>query len=401
MTQDLNLEEIIRMLDNASYFKNYGFASSRVNGSKATGVCPFCSGKKKKFNLNLDSGLWRCFECGKSGNQITFYAQRFGVSNGDAIKEIKRFLNIEDDIRDFKRVNKTTPQDNAEKRDMTSQVDLPKRPTLSSETSKGEEDSKHLEEIKHPYERLIELAHLTQGDRESLKKKRGFTDVIIDEFKFRSGGDYMREVISRLQTEYAGDRLLDVGILRNVNGSMLPEKQLLEERILIPYLDEDGHVYYLRPHKMGLSNIPVEAFSRYLLRNRSRKIVLTEGEFKAVALSAWGIAGVGSPGTGTFGEKNLDRLTYLLQEFEVKEVCVIFDSEEKGNPEFQNFKEQLNKRYDTQYWSYIMAYKLHQAGFITTVGWLPTEWRVDGKIDFDGALAQGRQALQGFSCFPR
>lgn len=383
------------MLDNATYFKNYGFTPSRENGSKVTGACPFCSGKKKKFNLNLESGLWKCFDCGKSGNQISFYAQRFNVSNGDAIKEIKRFLNIEDEVREAKRASKSERQDNAERRDMSPQVSLPKDPDSSSEATKAEEINpeekvKHSEELKHPYERLIELAHLTSEDQESLKKKRGFTEAIIDEFRFRSGGDYIREVISRLQTEYAGDRLLEVGILRNVNGTLLPEKQLLEERIIIPYLDEEGHVYHIRPHKMGLSNIPAEPFSRYLLKNRSRKIILTEGEFKAVALSVWGIAGIGSPGTGTFGEKNLDRLVFLLQEFEVKEICIIFDSEEKGNPEFQNFKEQLNKRYDTQYWSYIMAYKLHQAGFITTVGWLPAEWRVDGKIDFDGALAQGR-----------
>ena len=394
MTQDLNLEEIIQRLDNSTYFKNYGFTPSRENGSKATGICPFCSGKKKKFNLNLQSGLWKCFDCGKSGNQITFYAQRFNVSNGDAIKEIKRFLNIEDDIREARRVNNSKKQSDAAKRDLPPQVVSPKEPNSSSETSKDEENIKHRVENMHPYERLIELAHLTPEDQESLKKKRGFTDTIIDEFKFRSGGDYLRGVIDNLKLEYSEDRLNEVGILRNVNGTFLPEKQLLEERILIPYLDEDGHVYYLRPHKMGLSNIPAEPFSRYLLRNRSRKVVLTEGEFKAVALSAWGIAGVGSPGTGTFGEKNLDRLVFMLQEFEVKEVCIIYDSEEKGNPEFPNFKEQLNKRYDTQYWSYIMAMKLHQAGFIATIGWLPVEWRVEGKIDFDGALAQGRTAAE-------
>jgi DNA primase len=382
------------MLDNAAYFKNYGFTPSKENGHKATGVCPFCSGKKRKFNLNIDNGLWKCFDCGKSGNQITYYAQLHNVSNGDAIKEIKRFLSIEDDIKEAKRAKTVKKQDSTETLGMIPQVDSPKELDSSSETTKGEENTKHPEEEKHPYERLIELAHLTLEDRESLKKKRGFTDEIIDEFRFCSCGDYIREVIEKLQTEYSVDRLFDVGILRNVNGTFLPEKQLIEERILVPYLDEDGHVYYLRPHKMGLSNIPAEPFSRYLLRNRSRKVILTEGEFKAVALSAWGIAGVGSPGTGTFGEKNLDRLVFLLQEFEAKEICIIYDSEEKGNPEFKNFKEQLNKRYDTQYWSYIMAYKLHHAGFITTIGWLPAEWRVDGKIDFDGALAQGRTAAE-------
>lgn len=383
MSQNQNLDEILRMLDNAAYFKNYGFTPSRENGHKATGLCPFCFGKKKKFNLNIESGLWKCFECGKSGNQISFYAQLRNASNGEAIQEIKRFLNIEDELREVHRKKDSTALDKSD------QVVWSKEQNSSSKEKSEEEP-----ETKHPYERLIELAHLTPEDRESLKEKRGFTDAIIDEFRFRSAGDYMREVISRLQMEYAGDRLLEIGILRNINGTLLPEKQLLEERVIIPYLDEEGHIYYVRPHKMGLSNIPVEPFCRYLLKDHPRKIILTEGEFKAVALKAWEIAGLASPGTGTFGEKNLERLVYLLQEFEVKEVCVVFDSEEKGNPEFSNFKEQINKRFDTQYWSYMMAYKLRQAGFITTIGWLPAEWRVNGKIDFDGALAQGRTAAE-------
>lgn len=381
LSQNLSLNEIIGQLDNASYFKTYGFTPSKERGHKAEGDCPFCH--KKKFNLDLQKGLWKCFGCGRSGNQITFYAQLHNVSNGEAIKEIKRFSHIEEDV--YQEPSKTSAPATLEK---TNQADSPKETIPSSEATKEEEN------IKHPYERLIELAHLTSADRESLKKKRGFTDAIIDEFKFRSGGDYLREVVVKLRGEYSEDKLQEVGILRNVNGTLLPEKQLLDERILIPYLDEEGHVYHLRPHKLGFSNIPAQPYCRYLLKSHPRKIILTEGEFKATALSAWGIAGIGGPGTSSFSDKNFDRLVLMLQEFDVKEICIVYDSEEKGNPEFPNFKEQLNKRFDTQYWSYMMAYKLHQAGFITTIGWLPAEWRVEGKIDFDGALAQGHTAVE-------
>jgi len=365
---NLSLDEIINRIDNTHFFKTYGFTPSKERGNKAEGECPFC--RKKKFNLNLQKGLWQCFGCQRSGNQITFLAQLHNISNGEAIREIKRYLNIDDD----------SPRTSA-KAFLESSENLP-------------ENTESQDQNKHPYERLIELAILTPGDRDSLKKKRGFTEKMIEEFKFRSGGEYMREVIEQLRGEYAEDKLLEAGILRNVNGTLLPENQLLEERILIPYLDEEGHIYHLRPHKLGFSGVPAQPYCRYLLRNRPRKIVLTEGEFKAVALSAWGIAGIGGPGISSFGEKNFDRLVHLLQEFDVKEVCVIYDSEEKGNPEFSNFKPELHKRYDTQYWSYMMAYKLRQAGFITTIGWLPAEWRVDGKIDFDGALAQGRTAAE-------
>ncbi|HHY27198.1 MAG TPA: DNA primase [Desulfitobacterium dehalogenans] len=398
-----SLEDIISRLDNAAFFKDHGFVAKKNTGRRAEGICPFCG--EAKLNLNLEKGLWQCFGCHKSGNQITFYALRNNTTNREAVKAIKSYLGMEDDPPPKKKRRESVSGAQSGQRDAagmdvnpagSADVGGPEMggPSESGEQNPHEEAAPDEVEQKHPYERLIELASLTPADRESLKKKRGFTDEMIEEFKFRSGGDYLRGIVEKLQGEYSGDRLLELGILRNVNGTLLPEKQLLEERILIPYLDEEGQVYHLRPHKLGFSNIPAQPYSRYLLRHHPKKIVLTEGEFKAAALTAWEIAGIGGPGTSSFGDKNLDRLVFLLQEFDVKEVCVIYDSEEKGDPSLPNFKEQLNKRYDTQYWSYIMAYKLHQAGFKTTVGWLPAEWRVDGKIDFDGALAQGRTAAE-------
>ncbi|MCM1564902.1 MAG: CHC2 zinc finger domain-containing protein [Dehalobacter sp.] len=407
-----SLEEIINAINNIDFFKRYGFIPTKEKGGKAEGECPFCH--KKKFSLNTEKGLWQCFSCKRHGNQILFLAQLQGIGNSQAVKEIKQYLGISEEPPAAGRrkpkgsqVEKNTargseggpPGEASEQELDAADSEYPKSDVAPSENRSDiipepTEDSQEDGEEKHPYERLIELAKLNPEDRESLKKKRGFTDQIIDEFRFRSGGDYIREVISRLQREYANERLLEVGILREVNGTLLPEKQLLDNRIIIPYLDEYGKVYHLRPHKLGLGDIPTEPYSRYFLKDHPRKVVLTEGEFKTNALYAWGIPGIGGPGTGSFGDKNFDRLVYLLQEFDVKEVCIIFDSEEKGNPAYSNFKEQVQKRYDTQYWSYIMGYKLLQAGFKTTIGWLPAEWRIDGKIDFDGALAQGRTAAE-------
>jgi len=243
---------------------------------------------------------------------------------------------------------------------------------------------------KHPYHRLVELAHLTDEHRQEFKTKRGFNDETIDTFMFRSGGDYIKNVVEQLKQEYAHDDLLKVGILKEVNGTLIVENQLLDGRILIPYIDKNLQVYHLRPHKLGFKGIPVQPYCSYFLKEKPKKIILTEGEFKTTALWQWGIPGLGIPGVPSFGRDNLDRLVKFLKEFGIEEIVVIFDSEEKGNPAFSNFKEKIEDRYDTQYWSYLMAYKLNKAGFIVSVGWLPPSWRENGKIDFDGALAQGR-----------
>ena len=44
-------------------------------------------------------------------------------------------------------------------------------------------------------------------------------------------------------------------------------------------------------------------------------------------------------------------------------MIVINDSEEKGNPAFPNYKPDPEKRYDTEFWTYLTAYKLNKAGF--------------------------------------
>ncbi|NPV30734.1 MAG: DUF3854 domain-containing protein [Firmicutes bacterium] len=149
-------------------------------------------------------------------------------------------------------------------------------------------------------------------------------------------------------------------------------------------------VYYIRPHKLGFEKLPPQVYCRYFLQDHPEHVVLTEGEFKAAALWQWRIPAVAVPGVSSFGGKHLDRLVALLREFGVKKVTVIFDNEIKDNPEYPNYKPKVSDRYDTQLWAYLMAYKLGRAGFDTRVGWLPDEWRVQGKIDFDGALAQGR-----------
>jgi DNA primase len=130
------------------------------------------------------------------------------------------------------------------------------------------------------------------------------------------------------------------------------------------------------------------------LKNNPEEIVLTEGEFKAAALYQLGIPAIAIPGISSFGDKHFDRLVEILRESGVKKVTIIFDNEIKDDPAFPNYKEKPADRWDADYWTYMMAYKLGrvegQVRFITRCGRLPDEWRQNGKIDFDGALALGK-----------
>lgn len=368
----MDLKEILNRLDNVAFFETHGLRVVKRNQRKNWECeCPFC-GDQKHFSFNPDKGLWRCFKCEESGNAVSFYAKLRGCNNGQAIKAIKEFMGIEDDWE----------PENSKRNQELKVVSAPTKPTKKVD--------KPVNPDKHPYHRLIELVHLTDEHRQELKVKRGFADQTIDTFMFRSGGEYIIDVVEQLKKEYPLEDLVETGILKEINGTYLIENQLTDGRILIPYIDEDGKIYHLRPHKLGFEGIPIQPYCKFLLKDKPAKIVLTEGEFKANALWQWGIPGLAIPGISSFGGNNFDRLVDLLKLYEVKEIVVIFDSETKDNPAYPNFKEKIEDRYDTQYWSYMMAYKLNKEGFRTSVGWLPPEWRDNGKIDFDGALAKGK-----------
>lgn len=52
--------------------------------------CPFCDDKKHHLNINTENNQWYCFKCGSYGNDVSLYAQIHGISNRDAVRELKK-----------------------------------------------------------------------------------------------------------------------------------------------------------------------------------------------------------------------------------------------------------------------------------------------------------------------
>jgi len=241
------------------------------------------------------------------------------------------------------------------------------------------------------YSRFIELTELFKGDKITLQKRRGFTDDTIKDLCFRSGNKNLIEpAMEILQKEFPFEQLVESGLLMDDNGKAIINKQLLEGRILIPYLDENKKVSHIRPHKLGFKEKKIQVYCRYLLKDTPSYVVLTEGEFKAVALFQLGIPAISIPGVASFVGEHFNRLVDLFKEFEVKKVTILFDNEEKADSNLPNFKPDHRKRYDTDFWAYIMAYKLGKIdGLEANIAKLPDDWRIDGKADCDRALASG------------
>jgi len=227
-----------------------------------------------------------------------------------------------------------------------------------------------MSDYKDVIQRIIENTSLLPKHREELKVKRGFTDEVIDAMQFRSCG-------------------------KQINGAAwykeIPDnfqKSLSFENILIPYLNADAIPTHIRPHKFGVKGLGVQVYIPHkYIGDNTRRVVLAESEFKALASCLMGVPAIGIPGIASFSGVKFNILSEILKQVGVQEAVICFDMEEKGDPTLGNYKPDFKVRYDTEFYAYVMAQKLCNDGVKAKVATLDSRWMVDGKIDIDGILA--------------
>lgn len=84
----MNKQQILTNLDIANYFQTQ-IPSLKVNGSpNAIGLCPFHEDHNPSFSVNIKTGLFNCFACGKKGDIFTFYQELKGVDFPTALRDI-------------------------------------------------------------------------------------------------------------------------------------------------------------------------------------------------------------------------------------------------------------------------------------------------------------------------
>lgn len=254
--------------------------------------------------------------------------------------------------------------------------------------------------MKEIYTYLMERGNLLEAHKLELITKRGFSDKIIAEQKFFSGGQYLGEFEKEMSESFKEQDLLTSGVFiydnttARMNPTLFKETNLVDKKevsnIIIPYLDRENRAYCLRPHKLGFKGVPSEIFQEKNIAGDPTEIVLTEGEFKAVAGMALGIPTISIPGISSFSDLHYNKLVSFLKVC-AKKIIIIFDNEVKDDPQFAGrYKENPKERHDTEFYAYYMATKLEESGFEVTVGTLPDAWRVEGKIDIDGAMKLGK-----------
>jgi DNA primase len=269
-----------------------------------------------------------------------------------------------------------------------------------AETSATQLDPARLIEI---YSTFIDALTLSDAHAEALATARGLSADTIAALKFRSGGN--RRVIEHAldATRASEDELLAAGLMvRSERYSKIePWFQLLNREVIIPYLDANGGVYHLRPHKFGFPKEvkAIEWYAPFLARAHPADpyLIITEGEFKSAALHQLGYATLAVPGISSFVGKHFGALKDAISKIQPKSVLICFDREVKDTPGLGKYIEERSKRYATEEFSWRMAWLLRDFG--AKVARLPAEWMEDGKIDCDGALAAGKTRADFESCF--
>ena len=252
------------------------------------------------------------------------------------------------------------------------------------------------------YTSFINKAILEDADREALKAERGFSDEIINLCQFKSCRPENRQIIEELEQQYGEDALLEAGLLEAKDDGIKPCSQLFGSfkndkfvnNICIPYFNPDGEIFYLRPHKFGFKGKPIQVYCPARKVVADSTWIITESEFKAAAAMQYGYPALGLPGIHSFMVKHFHRLEEFIKTLGVHNIVVIYDNEVKNNPDFKNYKSNVLKQWDTQWRSIDICRKLTSSlpelnGYVK-IGVLPAGWMEEGKIDIDGALAQGR-----------
>lgn len=260
---------------------DYSVRGSRTN----TYVdCPFC-GTKKKMNINFEDDVFSCPKCGKSGGMLDLYSLLTDVPRENANKDIISKLEISLSTKNVrKKPHKTVEKEKP--------VDFVLRDKI--------------------YRELLRCLKLSEYHRNVLKAERHLSDKNIERYLFRSVPMFgYRTIANAIHDKYNFDSEAgffinedswDLNFNPKMSGIIIPAFSVngLIKGLHIRLDKPIGKARYIWLTSDGLSNGTTcnSPSSFYEASKKRTKLLLTEGEFKAITvcqewnLSAYSICGV-------------------------------------------------------------------------------------------------------------
>lgn len=323
-------------LDNLLLFEKHLGEGKRC-GNVWAFHCWRCDQGKRSRHLYVNSeGLYYCHKCATAPD---------GLGQGNAVK--------------FARIMRDSPGGS---------YSLYKRETAISRFDQGV--------ALDVYTHLFNEAGLTREHRDKLAE-RGIKSP-YSKFGLRSSNG----AIKILSKKFDEPALISCGLLCTDGGKTFTHRSVYNNRILIPYW-VDGKVWYFRsrgvvtsgdylgPYDVSSNNY----FWGFVNPDRKCDLIITEGEFKAMAAVQAGFHCVGLPGMNSAH----DIVAKVCKEKGIQESTILFDSQIRNN------------KY-VDYAAYSLGEKLSAAGIKVYRAFLPLY--EESKIDIDSfLLSHSREEL--------
>ena len=261
---------------------------------KNKALCPFHSEKTPSFSVHPEKQIWTCFgKCDMTGDVFTFIEKKEGISRIEAIKLLAERSGIIID-------NKSKPKETKYKKyyEINDIVNKYFKNNLLSETGKTA--------MKYLIDRKLDK------------------DLIQE---FNIGLSTSNKLNTMLSKKYELNDLLDIGIVREINGKIY---DTFQNRIIFPIIDEDNNVIGFSGRKYLLDDIKDESISKYSNSKESNifkksnifyninnalthirlshQIIITEGFMDTIRMSSIGYKNVVALMGTAFTQEHLDKI---------------------------------------------------------------------------------------------
>lgn len=187
--------------------------------------------------------------------------------------------------------------------------------------------------------------------------------------------------VNMLRNYFVPNMLVASGLFYWRQGSLVAHTTITDGRILIPYMEPDGTVYFLKSRRTkddGTIKYSTPINSQVSKRIWGRilpdqaTLIVTEGEFKAMAAVEARLHCVALPGMGSSHTTLIER----IKESDVKHVILCFDTQTKQSENVEHTIRALARRL------------IREAGVAVRNAVLPLDPRLNNgeKMDLDGFL---------------
>lgn len=288
----------------------------RKKGKDYRACCPFHNGSNNSsFSVSSDKQFYHCFNCGVSGNVVSFLMDYDGIEFVDAVEVLAESLSIE----------------------------VPREDSGQTQTSTSYVDRKDLYQLMGDITRFYQQQLRTHSNSEKVIKYlkiRGLSGETTKHFQIGYAPDGWDEVRKKFainkQTE---QQLIDSGMLISKDNGGSYDR--FRDRLMFPIIDRRGRVIgfggrvfddttpkYLNSPETPIFHKGKELYGLYQVKQHEKdvqRILVVEGYMDVVALGQFDIHyAVASLGTAT----TPDHIQLLFRQ--TSEVICCFDGDSAG-----------------------------------------------------------------------